>query len=322
MLRKLALSLLAISVFVACAAAAAGDWQKLPTEPYKGKQDDIFFIDADTGWYVNGSGKIYKTTDGGKSWALKLDQPGTYFRCIGFIDDKRGFAGNIGPDYYPNVSDATPLYETRDGGETWKAVTKIAGPPVKGVCAIDIVRDRKGKATVWAAGRVGGPTTLVRSDDGGESWTSTDMRRHCGMILDVKLFDRKTAILSAGTDSDSAKSNALILMTTDGGRTWTKRYQSKRPYEITWKSSFPTREVGYITIQSYNPDKAVSKRHLAKTVDGGRTWKEIELVDDHAVREFGVGFIDAKTGWVGATTGGFETTDGGKRGVGWRWEKR
>lgn len=53
-------------------------WAKLVTEPYRGKQDDIFFVDAMTGWYVNGSGKIFKTVDGGKTWLLKLYQPGTF----------------------------------------------------------------------------------------------------------------------------------------------------------------------------------------------------------------------------------------------------
>jgi hypothetical protein len=38
-------------------------WQKLQTEPYKGKQDDIHFIDANRGWYVNGAGKIFATSN-------------------------------------------------------------------------------------------------------------------------------------------------------------------------------------------------------------------------------------------------------------------
>jgi hypothetical protein len=29
------------------------------------------------------------------------------------------------------------------------------------------------------------------------------------------------------------------------------------------------------------------------------------------VREFGIAFVDEKTGWVGTTTTGFETIDGG-----------
>ena len=34
-------------------------WTKLPTEPYPGKQDDIFFVNERTGWYGNGAGKVF-----------------------------------------------------------------------------------------------------------------------------------------------------------------------------------------------------------------------------------------------------------------------
>lgn len=310
-MQKIAAAFLA-ALFLACSTAAPPPadaklaWMKLDTEPFKGKQDDIFFIDANLGWYVNGSGKIYKTTSGGATWVKKLDKPGTYFRCIAFLDAKRGFAGNIGPDYYPNVSDATPLYETRDGGETWTAVTKITGPAVKGLCAIWV----RGKH-VYAAGRVGGPAFLMTSRDGGESWTSSDLGGSTAAIYDVLFFDDKNGLLCGATDTNTANANALILMTSDGGRTWTKRYQSSRPYEITWKAAFPTRNTGYVTIQNYNPDQSASQRYVAKTTDGGATWSELPLADDHAVREFGIGFADEKTGWVGATTTGFETRDGG-----------
>ena len=185
-------------------------WQKLDTVAYRGKQDDISFIDANTGWYGNGAGKIYRTRDGGATWKEQLDRPGTFVRTIGMVDAKRGFMGNVGTDYYPGVTDTTPLYETRDGGVTWKKV-----------------------------------------------------------------------------------------------------YQSNRPFELTWKASFPTRDIGYVTIQSYNPDQAVSKRVVAKTTDGGNTWREIDLVDDFAVREFGIAFATENLGWVGTTTSGFQTTDGG-----------
>lgn len=50
---------------------------------------------------------------------------------------------------------------------------------------------------------------------------------------------------------------------------------------------------------------------MAKTTDGGNTWREIDLVDDFAVREFGIAFATENLGWVGTTTSGFQTTDGG-----------
>jgi photosystem II stability/assembly factor-like uncharacterized protein len=300
---------------------AESKWQKLDTVAFRGKQDDIHFVDANTGWYGNGSGKIYRTTDGGTTWSEQLNKPGTFVRTVGFVDAKRGFMGNVGTDYYPGVTDTNPLYETRDGGATWNVVAadRVKGPAVKGLCAIDILKKQsifqgvlQDRVIIHAAGRVGGPGFIMRSLDGGDTWRVIDMNEKVGPILDIKFFDENTGIVMAGSDADTSKSNALILMTRDGGETWKKVYQSNRPFEITWKASFPTRNVGYVTIQNYNPDKTVSKRVVAKTTDGGLTWNEIDLVDDYAVRQFGVAFINPDIGWVGTTTSGFQTTDGGK----------
>ena len=303
----------------ATAAPATGPaWTKLPTEKYPGKQDDIFFISPTTGWYVNGGGKIFKTTDAGQTWVTQLHKPGTYFRCIAFINDKVGIAGNIGPGYFPNVTDPTPLYRTEDGGETWQPVAAIEGPAVTGLCALEVLREKfvnagnlDERVRVYATGRVGGPTAFLFSDDLGATWKQTPLPPEAAMAFDVHFFDRSHGVLAAGSSADVTQANALILTTTDGGATWKKAYQSDRPYEITWKISFPTRQTGYVTIQSYNPDPAASQRFLAKTTDGGATWAEIPLIDDAKVRQFGVAFIDEKTGWVGAMPHGFHTADGG-----------
>lgn len=298
--------------------SATAQWQALPTEPYRGKQDDIVFVDAQRGFYANGLGRIFKTTDGGRSWEKVHDTPGTYFRALGMIDAEHGFAGNIGTDYFPGVTDTTPLYRTDDGGATWVPVDDPVVRGMRGVCAIDIVHEpfiNAGelghRAVVHVGGRVGGPAHLLRSLDGGATWSMIDLGAQAGMIVDVKFFDAQHGLVFAATDSNIEKANALILRTEDGGATWQEVYRSARGFEITWKGAFPTPEVGYATIQSYDPDPARSQRYVAKTTDGGRTWHEQPLVNDAGVRAFGVGFLDAEHGWVGTNQGGFETRDGG-----------
>ncbi len=299
-------------------APAGATWHKLTTEPYRGKQDDIHFVDARIGFYVNGSGRIYRTVDGGDHWSEVLHQPGTYFRTIGMVDGQLGFAGNIGTEYFPGVTDTIPLYVTRDGGDHWAPVTGNGGPEVKGLCAIEVLRTHYVNAgqsaervLVHAAGRVGGPAFLMRSLDAGATWKSIDMNAHIAMITDVKFFDEMNGMVLGADDANIERAHAVIASTRDGGVTWRRVYTSARPYELMWKVSFPTRQVGFATVQSYDPDTTVTRRVLAKTVDGGRTWQEIPLVDAFSVREFGVGFVDAQTGWVGTSTGGFETRDGG-----------
>lgn len=303
----------------ALTAQPNAQWFKLNTEAYRGKQDDIVFVDAKSGFYVNGAGKIFKTVDGGQSWQLVLHQPGTYFRTIGFVDAKTGFAGNIGTDYFPGVTDTTPLYQTKDGGVSWAPVKNLTGVAVKGLCAIDVVHSAfvnagvlDQRTIVHAAGRVGGPAFLLRSLDGGHSWLSIDMNAHIAAITDVKFFDEMNGIVVGADDANIGRSHAVIIATRDGGQTWRRVYTSARPHEIAWKQSFPSRQVGYVTVQNYDTDKTVSQRVVAKTQDGGNTWQEVPLVDDYAVRQFGIGFADEQTGWVGTSTSGFATQDGGK----------
>lgn len=312
-----ALQAQAAETSTAVAPSADAHWFKLPTVPYKGKQDDIFFVDTKLGFYVNGQGKIYRTQDGGQNWQLMLDQPGTYFRAIGMVDAQHGYAGNIGTDYFPGVTDTNPLYETQDGGTSWHVVKDLPGAAVKGICAIDILKTRfinagvrDERTIIHAGGRVGSPAYLLRSIDGGKSWTNIDMSPWVAMIVDVKFFDAMNGVVFAGSDANIDKSHALIVTTHDGGKSWTKSYESTRPAELTWKGAFPSREVGYATIQSY-ADPASAQRWVAKTTDGGKSWHELPLVQNAEANEFGVGFATTEHGWVGTSKGGFETRDGG-----------
>jgi photosystem II stability/assembly factor-like uncharacterized protein len=298
---------------------APAAWYLLATDPYKGKQDDIAFISPDAGWYGNGAGKLYGTTNGGATWQQVADMPGTFIRALGFIDAQRGFLGNVGTDYYPGVTDTHPLYRTVDGGKTWIAVTAPGIEKVKGICGIHILEEKRifqgelrSNHIIHAAGRVGGPGYVLRSADSGATWTVLDVSAQAGMILDVKFLSAQTGFLCTATPSVSGEGEAQILRTTDGGSSWTSVYRSGRKLENCWKMSFPSAKTGYATVQSYDTDPGMSRRVIIKTTDGGKNWKEIFLVDDVTVREFGIGFIDDRRGWVGTSGSGFETRDGGK----------
>lgn len=290
-------------------------WRKLATEPYKGKRDDVFFVDHARGWYGTGRGDLFATSDGGTTWRKVASRPGTFIRALGFVDEKTGFIGNVG-DYYPGVTDDVPLYRTDDGGTTWNPVD-LGGAVVKGICAIDVLRSQRihqgrlvPSVSVTAAGRVGGPAALIRSMDAGRTWRVIDMSAWTSMILDVRFIDERTGFVAASTSADVPTTNAQILMTTDGGASWRSVYRSRRPQELVWKLSFPSRRVGYGTVQSY--DRTNRRKVVVKSTDGGRSWRELDLTDDAATVELGVGFVDERRGWIGTTTGSYQTSDGGR----------
>jgi photosystem II stability/assembly factor-like uncharacterized protein len=293
-------------------------WTILDTERAPGKQDDIFFVTPSIGWYANGAGKIFRTDDGGATWSMQLHRPGTFFRCLAFLDERVGFAGTIGPGYFPNVTDSTPLYRTDDGGATWTPVA-IEGPPVVGLCALEIVRTEsvdggtsEPRIRIVGVGRVGGPVAMIVSDDLGHTWTQRRLPASAAMAFDVHFVDQRTGFVAAATSADITQARSLILRTDDGGDTWRVVHRGTRPYELTWKMSFPSPEVGFTTLQCYDPSPKATRRAILRTDDGGETWRELLLADNAAVRPFGIAFVDGLRGWVGATPHGFETKDGGR----------
>jgi photosystem II stability/assembly factor-like uncharacterized protein len=296
---------------------AALSWQKLSTAPYKGKQDDIAFGSPSVGFYGNGEGRIFRSADGGDSWAQVWHQPGTFVRALGFIDETSGIMGNVGVGSFPGVSDTTPLYRTGDGGTSWEEAA-IEGPVPAGICAIEIVRsafidrgERAERTIVHAAGRVGGPAFYLRSSDGGRSWTSRDLGKQVSAIYDVKFLTPQIGFLAASAGADLASSRDIILRSDDGGDSWHQVYRSGRDVETVWKLHFPSRRTGYGTVQSYDPDPANVQRFVTATEDGGRTWHELPLIADARWRSFGIGFANDRLGWVGGNHGGLETRDGG-----------
>jgi photosystem II stability/assembly factor-like uncharacterized protein len=303
------------------AASTAGAWRTFATEAYRGKRDSVSFVDAAHGWYGTGAGDLFATKDGGATWEKVASRPGTFVRAVGFVDRQNGFIGNIGTDYYPGVTDTTPLYRTRDGGRTWEAVD-TGTATIKGVCAIDILTVKRiyqgqlvPRTVIHAAGRVGGPTGILRSTDGGATWSVIDMAPHAGMILDVKFFDENTGLVFAATNADAAQAEGLVLRTEDGGKTWRQVYRSGRKLELIWKASFPEGgDTGYATVQSYDPERATQL--VIRSDDKGKSWREIEIAQDKTARQFGIGFVSKDVGFVGTAAGGFATKDGGKT-----WER-
>jgi photosystem II stability/assembly factor-like uncharacterized protein len=312
---KLLAMVLTVMPMLAAAANVPGEapsWHTLPTEAYPKKRDDLVFVDAHTAFYGTGKGNLYRTDDGGATWRVVWSHPGTFIRSLAFLDAKHGFLGNLGAGL-ASVTDPIPLYETQDGGLTWQAARV---PMLPGICAIDVLRSRsihEGEVSqrfyIHAAGRANGPAKLLRSENGGETWTLIDLSDRAGMILDVKFLDPNTGFVFAATSGDVAQSSALILKTNDGGRVWREVYRSKRLNEITWKAAFADVHTGYVTLQNNDPQNL--QQRVAKTTDGGEHWFEVPLVADAAAQEFGIGFASPDKGWVGTADGGFETADGG-----------
>ena len=274
-------------------------WKALPNAPPRaGRHEDVFFVNPLVGWVVNLSGEIHKTTDGGESW--KTQVIGAPLRSVGFADALRGWVGTLNGDL---------IYQTQDGGATWKVAENISGPRPAGICGISVVN----ASVVYGSGRYDGTPSVIKTINGGVSWTAIDMSAHAGTLIDCYFLTPESGFVVGGSPQGTfpATIRAVILFTNDGGRTWQTRFTSSTPGEWAWKISFPSLRTGYVSIE--RPGAPTS---CVKTTDTGLTWEEI-LVRNLALDAQGIGFATENVGWIAGRGLPYETVDGGRT---WRQE--
>ena len=254
-----------------------------PVAPYL-HHDDIVVI-GDTIWICNVSGEIWKSTDDGESWTRVCYQEGTSFRCLTFIDEMHGWAGNLGPgSWVGSTTDLNPLYVTVDGGETWTAVPfeNINGPIPDGICGMHAV-DRN---TIFATGRYAGGAYFLSSLDGGATWDSQYMGSNYYAFVDV-WFNSPLEGYMTGTNMQG---RASLVYTEDGGQTWTTRITNNSGHY--WKVGFASESFGYAVCSGGQDDDK-----WVQTYDAGDTWNERAFTDGFHAN--GIGFLNEQVGWIG-----------------------
>jgi len=278
---------------------AAPSWQALPNAPVVagpgGRHEDVFFVDAQHGWVVNLHGEVHRTRDGGVSWQTTI-LPNSFLRSVAFADTLRGWAGALVP--------LDPVRASADGGVTWSPVP-IAGPRVRGICGLCVASD----SVIVGVGMYAGWPRYVRSTDGGRFWTATDLSAWARALVDCHFVSPDSGFVVGADDSVLERARAVVLWTDDGGSSWELRHLGSQVGQWAWKISFPTRAVGYVSLESFQNFPT-----YLKTEDGGAHWSEGTFVRD---RQQGVGFATATLGWIGGSASTvYRTRDGGQS-----WER-
>lgn len=285
--------------------ASAEGWAQLPNGPRAGytigRHDDLWFIDAQTGWVVNGEGNVVRTLNGGDDWSL-LSDTGAYNRCVGFLDAQHGFVGTL---YQVN---GQALLETNNGGVSWTPVP-LPQPIPRGLCGMEVIAPN----IVTAVGTYYGYPSFIRSDNAGATWTVQDMSAYCGALVDIHWIDAQNGI-AVGSTAPGPTRRPIILRTSDGGSTWTIRWTGTRNKEICWKISFVNSQIGFVSIENLN---AAGPVYFLKSLNGGRSWTEILMSSDYLNLQ-GIGFLTEYYGWLGGWDMGCYITKNG--GGSWTWK--
>lgn len=144
-------------------------------------------------------------------------------------------------------------------------LTQKAGISLRGLSTVS-------EKVVWVSGNKG---HVGRSVDGGKSWEwiivpgyeSKDFR-------DIEAFDSNTALIMAVEDP------GLILKTTNGGKTWSKVYEKPGKGMFLDAMDFWNDLNGVVIGDPIN-----GKFFIARTGDGGVSWKEIAIDKMPVARE-------------------------------------
>jgi hypothetical protein len=151
---------------------------------------------------------------------------------------------------------------------------------------------------VYGVGRVRGPARFIRSTDRGTTWEVRDMSAFVMGLLDVYFWTKDSGIIVGHTGPLNESSSGRILFTSDRGTTWRTQFTSSRIGEWCWKINFPSRTVGYVSLQR----NSGAPTYFLKTTDGGFTWTE-KLLSTGNYYVQGIGFATENIGWVGYATG-------------------
>ncbi len=271
-------------------------WRTLPNSPTSaGKHEDIFFINANVGWLGASLRQLYKTTNGGGTWQLKYTHPAG-IRSIGFADSVCGWMGSL--------DSSNSLYSTTDGGNSWVRVDNFTGLRPAGICGIWVFN----QDIVFALGRYFGPPRFLKTTNRGNSWEVSDLSSLAFGLVDCYFLTPDSGFIVGARGNSFSTGVAVVLFTSNGGVSWITKFVGSRSGEICWKMSFPSPNVGFISIAS---SVNMRSRYFLQTTDRGVTWQERLFLANSNYLVEGVGFATENVGWMGGDFTTYETSDGG-----------
>lgn len=266
---------------------------------------DVWAAGPDTAFLLSaGPGdqsRIYRTTDGGRTWSLQFTNPDSaaFYDCFDFWNARQGLA------FSDAVRDRFVVVTTGDGGQHWKALPPDDLPRARGheggfAASGGCVTVGPGQRA-WIGTGGSYVSRVLRTDDGGRSWewspTPVDPGDQAG-VMAVAFRDTLHGVAVGGdlsrraagaADADSlpagASSSVRVALSDDGGESWTAGGSPAIPgpvYGVSWVPGAPTP-----TLVAVGPGGA------GFSTDGGHRWAVLDTLP-----YWSVDFSGPDTGWL------------------------
>ncbi|MBF0551157.1 MAG: hypothetical protein HQK60_11545 [Deltaproteobacteria bacterium] len=236
-------------------------WQTVPGFRNKIMQKVMFFSHDPSVIWALGYRDIFRSTDGGKSFAQYVPNTGLAYYSLGVhpTDPNVAYVGTAGVN---DAFDAGFVLKTSDGGNNW---TKLSQQFDHLVTSLAI--NPKNPSEIWAGtGHINltdGAGALYKSTNGGASWSQVTV----GYISSFENLairpDNPLVVFTGGHNG--------LFRTNDGG--------------ATWKKLAPPTAFRGLTLDPSNPNVVyvggaeVGKQAVFRSTDGGENWVETPLND-------------------------------------------
>ena len=242
---------------------------------------DVQAIDARTAYLMSagpaekGQARIYKTTDGGQSWALlyQTQQLGVFFDGMDFWDEDHGLV------FGDPINNKWMILTTADGGRSWQPVPESALPVMQpneaAFAASGSSMVMQGKRNVWIASGGAMSSRVFRSTDRGRTWAASTTPLPAGEatgLFGMQFFSPKIGMVVGGNYKQEKQPGLNAAITRDGG--------------LTWQTVSPTNPPGLKEAVALLPGDrllVIGPSGTSLSADQGQTWQALDTEGHHSV---------------------------------------
>ena len=235
--------------------------------------------------FYSGLGTLYRSVDDGRTWKPTPNQPSSAVGGAFFAGVGRGIAIDPSGRILVLTDAYSGILRSADGGDTWTN-------PLPKARAYGLSKDPEHRGVLWAAGydrstRLG---TVWKSTDFGATWTAQtpdafNPAGPLGVSAYAIAVQPGTGLIFAswsGTDPNTFEPDGGMVVSVDGGQTWTARDDGLL-HEFA-----PGNASGAIAFDPENPDTiflsvggfaggngALTGGGLYRSRDHGRSWEPL-----------------------------------------------
>lgn len=238
---------------------------------------DIEAFDADVA-YVMSSGdgdksRIYKTTDGGKTWKLEYTD-----KRVGFFLDSLACDSETHCFALSDPVEGKFLVLSTDDGEHWRELPRDKMPdalPKEGAFAASgtAIAVCEGGGVYFGTG--GPKARIFHSEDHGRSWTAVETPIVSGNdssgVFSIACVGDHTLVAVGGDYKEPARADRVAIYSEDAGATWHPAVQQPGGYRSAVRSF------------SYGDFAAVGPNGTDISDDKGIHWKHTDYLNLNAV---------------------------------------